>query len=120
MDNLVEDQQVNDFEQRTFSFEELEGILFEAFREMFVACFERKFGSPTPEVLKRLDASHVIELKQWIPNISSAAKADDVFISDLERALVQVAASAIKRKSHIDVGDVASLAQLRDALDKHT
>lgn len=120
MHDLTEGSRGDDLEQRAFTFEELELILHEALREVFMDCFERKFGRPACDVLDRLKDAPIGDLKQWIPNITDAARVEDVFVPDLDRALAKFAAAAIKRKSDIDVGDVVSLAQLRSALENHS
>ena len=90
----------------------LESILGACLRDLFLETFERRFGDPPDAIKERARAAHVMELKEWIPNIVSAETPEDIFVSDLERALAQFAAGLAKRNCGIDVGPVRGLADL--------
>ena len=76
----------------------LESFLGAGLRDVFLETFKRRFGDPPDEIRAYVDTAHVMELKEWIPNIVSAETPDDIFYSDLGHALTQFAAAVDKRE----------------------
>ena len=75
----------------------LESFLGAGLRDVFLETYKRRFGDPPDEIRAYVDTAHVMELKEWIPNIVSAETPDDIFYSDLGHALTQFAAAVAKR-----------------------
>lgn len=57
-----------------------------------------------------------LELKAWIPHIAIAEKDEDIFVSELEYAVVQYVASVVNRKFGKDLGKSFRLKELADRL----
>ena len=100
----------------TLSVSQIEDICATLLREVFYASYELRFGKPSPDLCERVDSAAPLELKAWIPHIAIAEKDEDIFVSELEYALVQYVASVVNRKFGKDLGKSFRLKELADRL----
>lgn len=97
---------------------DLENILGVVIRDVFYASFERAFGNPTSAVRERVDGANPAEIAEWIPNLVSAGKIEDVFVSGLERVLALHVASIMTKRFGVDVSSARSLTDLVEVCEQ--
>lgn len=94
----------------------LEKIIGAVMRDVFYTSFERRFGRPDDTVIERVKNANPAEIAEWMPNFVSARNIEDIFVSGIEYALAQYAATIVARNFGLDVGSVHRLAEVADAL----
>jgi outer membrane receptor for ferrienterochelin and colicin len=95
---------------------DIEEVVAAAMHDVFYNSYERKFGSPTADVIERAEKANSAELAEWIPNIVNARNVEDVFVSGLELTLALYVASVVKEKFGINIDSVHKLTDISDAL----
>lgn len=85
---------------------DVEGVVTEAFRELFLDVFERRFCCKlTGEQEQRLAEAEPLAIRDWIVNCVDASNMEAVFVSTLEREIVRVAAHKLRRRFGSDAFD---------------
>ncbi|MDN5843282.1 MAG: hypothetical protein L0H54_07525 [Alcaligenaceae bacterium] len=101
-----------------FFIEDVEKLMGCMLQEVFIAAFSLKFGEMPEDIQQRIADAHPLQLREWIPSIVVAAKADDVFVTALERAFMPIVANASERQGGPCLREMGSLREMAEALGK--
>jgi|JTFO01.1.fsa_nt_gb hypothetical protein len=86
-------------------------LMDEMVKEIFWDTFKRVFEMPDEAIVKKVKQADFMLVKEWIPNIASAKKVEDIFVSSLERTFIKYGVNLMntKFKQNVCLDDINTL-----------